>query len=135
VCAKLSGETTLARVELFTQNAYFAFQFIQVFLVVAVGSSATSVASKIEADPSSTLSLLGTNIPTSANFYLSYIIVQGLTIATNVITQVIGFVIFNLLYKFLTSTPRSMYSKWTNLAAISWGSVLPPLTMIACIGK
>jgi len=27
-----------------------------------------------------------------------------------------------------------MYKKWTNLSAISWGSVMPPLTMIACIG-
>lgn len=27
-----------------------------------------------------------------------------------------------------------MYQKWASLSAISWGSTLPPLTMIACIG-
>lgn len=135
LCAKLAGEPTLARVELFTQNAYFVFQVVQVFLVVAVGSSATSAAAKIAADPSSVLPLLANSIPTSANFYISYFIVQGLGVAGSVLCQVVGFFIFRLLYTYLTSTPRSMYNKWTNLSAISWGSLLPVYTNMVVIGK
>ncbi|KAI9745605.1 MAG: hypothetical protein M1818_001139 [Claussenomyces sp. TS43310] len=133
LCAKLAGEPSLARVELFTQNAYFAFQVIQVFLVVTIGSSASSAGAQIAKDPSSTLSLLANSIPQTSNFYLSYFVLQGLTIASGVVSQVVGFVIFTLLYKLLPGTPRAMYKKWTNLSAISWGSQLPVLTNIAVI--
>jgi len=134
VCAKLSGEPSLARVELFTQNAYFSFQVIQVFLVVTLASSASSIVKQIQDDPSSITSLLATRLPTASNFYISYIIVQGLTVAAGVLCQVVGFVIFRILYKYLAGTPRKMYMKWANLSAISWGSTLPVFTNIAVIG-
>ncbi|OBU00217.1 hypothetical protein VE01_01671 [Pseudogymnoascus verrucosus] len=133
ILAKVSGEPTLARVELFTQNAYFAFQVIQVFLVVTIGSAASSVAKKIADNPSSVTSLLAEKLPLASNFYISYFILQGLTIASGVVSQVVGFFIFGLLYKYLTSTPRSMYTKWTTLSAISWGSILPVYSNIAVI--
>ncbi|OBT49950.1 hypothetical protein VE04_09624 [Pseudogymnoascus sp. 24MN13] len=133
ILAKVSGERALARVELFTQNAYFAFQVIQVFLVVTIGSAASSVAKKIADNPSSVTSLLAEKLPLASNFYISYFILQGLTIASGVVSQVVGFFIFGLLYKYLTSTPRSMYAKWTTLSAISWGSILPVYSNIAVI--
>ncbi|KAK1783125.1 hypothetical protein QBC45DRAFT_400849 [Copromyces sp. CBS 386.78] len=133
ICAKQAGEPSLSRVELFTQNAYFAFQVIQVFLVATVASSATAVAKQIYDNPGSVTSLLSENLPKSSNFYISYFIVQGLSIATSVLTQVVGFFIFNILYKFLASTPRALYTKWANLSAISWGSTLPVYTNIVVI--
>lgn len=134
LCAKLSGEPTLARVELFTQNAYFAFQVVQVFLVVTVAASASSVVYQIIHEPTGILQLLANKLPTSANFYISYFIVQGLTVAAGVISQVVGFFLFKILYKLLAGTPRKMYAKWTSLSAISWGSTLPVFTNIAVIG-
>ncbi|ELR05553.1 hypothetical protein GMDG_07473 [Pseudogymnoascus destructans 20631-21] len=91
ILAKLSGEPTLARVELFTQNAYFAFQVVQVFLVMTIGSAALSVAQQIAQNPGSVTSLLATKLPLASNFYISYFILQGLTIASGVVSQVIGF--------------------------------------------
>ncbi|TVY44425.1 Uncharacterized protein LOCC1_G003270, partial [Lachnellula occidentalis] len=134
LCAKQAGEPSLARVELFTQNAYFAFQVIQVFLVVTVASSASSLIKSISKDPGSTPSLLAERIPRASNFYINYFIVQGLTIASGTVSQVAGFVIFSILYKYLAGTPRKMYQKWANLSAISWGSSLPVFTNIAVIG-
>jgi hypothetical protein len=134
VCAKLAGNPTNARVELFTQNAYFAFQVVQIFLVVTIGSTASAVVKQIIDTPSSTPTLLATRIPTVSNFYMSYFLVQGLTVASGVISQVVGFVVFKILYKFLAGTPRKMYVKWAGLSAISWGSTLPVFTMIAVIG-
>ncbi|KAI0485274.1 hypothetical protein GGR56DRAFT_662999 [Xylariaceae sp. FL0804] len=133
LCAKMAGEPSLSRVELFTQNAYFAFQVIQVFLISTVSSAASAVGKQIFNDPSSATSLLATNIPKASNFYISYFIVQGLGIASSVLSQVVGFVIFTLLYKFLSGTPRGLYSKWSSLSAISWGSVMPVYTNIAVI--
>ncbi|ORY65236.1 uncharacterized protein BCR38DRAFT_408957 [Pseudomassariella vexata] len=133
LCAKLSGEPSLSRVELFTQNAYFAFQLIQVFLIMTVTSSATAVVDQIRQNPASATSILATNLPKASNFFISYFLIQGLTIASGVISQVVGFIIFTILYKYLTGTPRAMYTKWANLSAISWGSVLPIYTNIAVI--
>ncbi|KAI9649552.1 phosphate metabolism protein 7 [Ciborinia camelliae] len=134
LCARISGEPTAARVELFTQNAYFAFQVIQVFLVVTIASSASSVIYQIINSPTGILSLLANKLPSASNFYISYFIVQGLTVAAGVISQVVGFFVFKILYKFLAGTPRKMYMKWTSLSAISWGSTLPVFTNIAVIG-
>ncbi|PHH87068.1 hypothetical protein CDD83_9342 [Cordyceps sp. RAO-2017] len=90
-CAKLAGAPTLSQAELFTQNAYFAFQLIQVFLVQTVlGSGVSALLNIIIQPPTSIFSILGQKLPTSANFYISYFIVQGLTIATGVLTQVVG---------------------------------------------
>ncbi|KAK3687374.1 hypothetical protein B0T22DRAFT_510021 [Podospora appendiculata] len=133
LCAKLCGEPSLSRVELFTQNAYFIFQVVQVFLITTIASSASAVAKQIADNPGSVTTLLATNLPKSSNFYISYFIVQGLTIATGVLTQVVGFAIFTILYKFLAGTPRAMYTKWANLSAISWGSTMPVYTNIVVI--
>ena len=132
--AKLAGEPSYSRVELFTQNAYFCFQVIQVFLVTTMASAASAVGKQIVDDPASVTTILAQNLPKSSNFYISYFIVQGLTIASGVISQVVGFVIFHLMYKYLAGTPRALYTKWANLSAISWGSTLPVYTNIAVIG-
>ncbi|KAF4122984.1 calcium permeable stress-gated cation channel [Geosmithia morbida] len=131
--ASLSGEVSLARVELFCQNAYFFFQLIQVFLVRTITDTASTAIVQIVNNPSAVFNILATALPTSSNFYISYFIVQGFTIATGVLTQVVGCVIFELMYKYLTSTPRGMYNKWTTLSAIMWGNVLPVYTTIAVI--
>ncbi|KAL2021086.1 hypothetical protein VTK56DRAFT_7505 [Thermocarpiscus australiensis] len=133
LCAKLAGEPSISRVELFTQNAFFAFQVIQVFLVTTVASSASAVAKQLVDSPTSAPSILASNLPKSSNFYISYFIVQGLTIATSVLTQVFGFVVFTLLYKFLANTPRALYNKWSTLSAISWGSTMPVYTNIVVV--
>jgi hypothetical protein len=135
VVAKLAGEPSLARVELFTQNAYFVFQVVQVFLITTISSAASSVVATIIKNPTGITSLLAQRLPTVSNFYISYFIVQGLTISSGVLSQVVGFIIFTLMYRFLAGTPRSLYTKWANLSAISWGSTLPVFTNIAVIGK
>lgn len=133
LCAKQAGEVTQSRVELFTQNSYFFFQLIQVFLIQTLTNAASTALVQIAQQPQQVFNILSESLPTASNFYISYFIVQGLTIATSVVTQVVGFFIFTLLYKFLAKTPRAMYKKWTSLSAISWGSVLPVYTNIAVI--
>lgn len=56
-------------------------------------------------------------------------------VAASVLSQVVGFAIFTIIYKFLAKTPRAMYKKWSTLSAISWGSLLPVYTNIAVISK
>ena len=133
--ARIGGCPSLAAVELRTQNFYFAFQVIQVFLVTTVTSAASAVAAKIAQNPGQATALLASNLPHSANFFLSYLIVQGLTISSGAIAQVVGVIIFRVLSKILDSTPRKMYKRFVTLAALGWGTVFPLYTNLCVIGK
>lgn len=133
LCARLAGEPTLARVELFTQNAYFAFQLIQVFLITTISGTAFVAAKEIIDQPTAVFRILSEALPASSSFYVSYFIVQGLGVAASTLAQIAGFIIFNIFYRYLSSTPRTLYNKWTQLSAISWGSVMPIYTNIAVI--
>lgn len=135
LCARLSGEPSLSRVELFTQGAYFFFQVVQVFLVTTISGAVFSTIGTIAKDPSKAFEMLSSTLPKASNFYIAFFIVQGITIASSVLSQVSGFFIFHLMYKFLANTPRAKFNKWTTLAAVSWGEVMPIYTNIAVISK
>ncbi|KAJ0128449.1 hypothetical protein HZ326_28459 [Fusarium oxysporum f. sp. albedinis] len=117
-----------SQAELFTQKAYFL-----VFLVQTLSNSFVSSLVTIPRNPTNVFSILSSSIPTASNFYISFFIVQGLAIATKVLTQVIGFIMFTLSFKLANRTPRSMYYKWTKLSTLSWGSLMPIYTNMAVI--
>ncbi|CBF89927.1 hypothetical protein AN0229.2 [Aspergillus nidulans FGSC A4] len=131
--AKIGGAPNLAAVELSTQNFYFFFQVVQVFLVVTLSSAATSVVTKIVSNPTSATSLLANNLPLSANFYISYIVLQGLSFSSGALLQISGLILGKILGRLLDNTPRKMYSRWSNLAGLGWGTVYPVFTLLAVI--
>ncbi|KAJ5397902.1 hypothetical protein N7509_006015 [Penicillium cosmopolitanum] len=134
LCAKWGGDPSLASIELTTQNFFFAFQVVQVFLVVTLASAATSVVTQIIKNPSDAASLLANNIPKASNFYISYIILQGLSFSAGALLQIAGLIIGKLLGKFLDNTPRKMYKRWSSLAGLGWGTVYPIFTLLTVIG-
>lgn len=133
--AKLGGAPSQAAVELTTQNSYFAFQVIQVFLVVTITSSASSAAGQIVQRPAEAASLLAANLPKSSNFYISYIVLQGLSFSSGALLQIGGLIVGKILGKLLDTTPRKMYTRWSSLAGLGWGTVYPAVTLLAVIGK
>lgn len=132
--AKTGGDPTVAAVELTTQNFYFAFQVVQVFLVVTVASSASSVVTKIIAEPSSAAFLLANKIPKASNFYISYITLQGLSFSSGALLQIVGLLLGKILGKLLDKTPRKMYTRWSSLARLGWGTIFPAFTLLAVVG-
>jgi hypothetical protein len=133
--ARLGGAPTYSDAEYTCQNYYFAFQVIQVFLVATLGSAAPRVAQAIVKDPASITSLLSKAIPTSANFYLSYFILQGLGVVSGILVGIAGLFITPLLVMILGSTPRKIFLKWNQLAGVGWGVVYPIMTNLFVIGK
>ncbi|KAJ8062119.1 hypothetical protein OCU04_008680 [Sclerotinia nivalis] len=116
--AELSGEVTTTAVELKCQNWYFAFQVIQVFLVTTLSSGAAAVVSQILADPSSTRTLLAEDLPKASNFFISYIIVQGLGIAAGNLINIGALVMSIIGDKFLDKSPRKFYNRYITLAGL-----------------
>jgi calcium permeable stress-gated cation channel len=133
--AKLGGVPTTAAIELRTQNFYFVFQVVQVFLVITVASSASSVVVKILDQPSSAPQLLANNLPKASNFYFSYIILQGLTFASGALLQIVGLIVGKLLGMFLDNSPRKMFIRWATLSGLGWGTILPPMSLLVVIGE
>jgi hypothetical protein len=60
---------------------------------------------------------------------------QGITVATFEVFQVMPLLIFTVVGKFLDTTPRAKYDRWSTLSSISWGDTYPKLTNLAVIGK
>ncbi|KAJ5636323.1 uncharacterized protein N7484_009636 [Penicillium longicatenatum] len=134
IMAKWGGDPCQAAVELTTQNYYFAFQVVQVFLVVTLSSAATSVVTSIIKDPSSAATLLASNIPRASNFYISYIVLQGLSFSAGALLQISGLIVGKILGKLFDKTPRKMYKRWSSLSGLTWGTVYPVFTMLTTIG-
>lgn len=129
----MSGAATKAEAELYTQNAFFIFQLLQVFLIRTITDTAATAIVQIVQNPTSVFSTLAEALPTSSNFYISYFILQGFGIAVDVMTQLASCVFFNIIYWLRATTPRKMYTRWTTLESISWGSVMPVHTGIVVI--
>ncbi|KIM95218.1 hypothetical protein OIDMADRAFT_206304 [Oidiodendron maius Zn] len=123
--AKLSGEVTLPAVELRCQHWYMAFQVVQVFLVTTIASGASSVVTQIIKEPSSATNLLAENLPKASNFYISYIVVQGLGIAAGNLLNIGALVMINIVGKFLDSSPRKLFKRYITLAGLGWGTLYP----------
>jgi calcium permeable stress-gated cation channel len=135
-CARKSGVPSTARVELFTQTAVFCFQVVQVFLVTTLTSAASAATGQIIHNPLSTKDILAQNLPKASNFYVSYFLLQGLSISSITVIQVVNALIHKVVVIFFAGgTPRRLYNRWAQLSGLSWGSVFPVFTNMGVIGK
>lgn len=131
--AKLGGVTTTAALELRTQYFYFLFQVVQVFLVTTFSSAATSAVQQIIEQPQKAATLLAQYLPRASNFYISYIILQGLTFSSGALLQISNLIVSKLLGHFLDNTPRKLFTRWSTLSGLGWGTVMPVVTNLAVI--
>ncbi|KAB8264623.1 hypothetical protein BDV32DRAFT_74438 [Aspergillus pseudonomiae] len=133
ICARRSGVPSSSRVELFTQSAHFCFQVVQVFLVTTLTSAASAATTQIIKDPLSAKDLLAENLPKATNFYISYFLLQGLTMSSMALVQVAGALFFKFITTFFDRSPRRLYERWSALSGISWGNIFPVFTNMGVI--
>lgn len=133
ILAKVAGMPSQTLVEYYVQNAFFAFQVIQVFLVTTIASGAAAVVQDIINDPSSAMSLLADNLPKASNFFISYFLLQGFTIAGGALLQLVALILFHVLGTILDNTPRKKWSRWNLLGITGWGTVFPIYSTLAVI--
>lgn len=133
--ARLSGSASRAEVELKTQNYYFWFNVIQVFLITTFTSAASSVVAQIITNPSSAVTLLAENLPKASNFYINYFVLYGVAVSAKTVAQVVALAISLLLSKFLDTTPRKRFERYTKVSSLDWGSTYPVYCNLGVIGK
>ncbi|KAJ5318162.1 hypothetical protein PENANT_c052G04904 [Penicillium antarcticum] len=133
VCARRAGVPSTARVELFTQSAHFVFQVVQVFLVTTLTSAASAATAQIVKDPLSVKDLLAQNLPKATNFYISYFMLQGLSMSSMALVQIASALVFKFVTTFFAVSPRRLFQRWAELGSLSWGNVFPVFTNMAVI--
>ncbi|ODV96826.1 hypothetical protein PACTADRAFT_48637 [Pachysolen tannophilus NRRL Y-2460] len=131
--AKIAGAPSVQDVEYKTQQSYFIFQAIQVFLVTALASSATSAVEEIIDKPSNAMKLLASDLPKSSNFYISYIILQGLAVSAGALFQIDTLCLFYILGHILDNTIRKKYERFTGISMYGWGTVFPIYTNLTIV--
>ncbi|KTW29166.1 hypothetical protein T552_01123 [Pneumocystis carinii B80] len=132
--AELKGLPTQTDVELTVQNMYFSFLVVQVFLVVTISSGITAVIASIINNPQNTPKLLAQNLPRASNFFFSYILLQGLSIASGELLQIITLILYYSFGKLMDNTPRKLWSRFTTLRVLEWGTTFPRFTNLSVIG-
>lgn len=131
--AKVSGSPSAQQIELYTHDSYFAYLIVNSFIVVALSSSASSTVTQIIEKPTSAMSVLAKQLPVSSNFFISYIILQGLTITSGTLAQVIGFVIYYTFGWMLDNTLHKKWGRFSGLGSMLWGTTYPLYTTLVCI--
>jgi calcium permeable stress-gated cation channel len=131
--AMIAGRPSTTLIEYYTQNAYFAFQVVQVFLVTTISSAATSVVTSIISDPSDAMFLLAQKLPAASNFYISYFLLLGLSASSGMILQIVALILFHVLGAILDGTPRKKWSRINVRGGTGWGTVFPVYTNLAVI--
>lgn len=138
--AEMKGYHNRQRVEIDVQKTLFGFLFIQSFLVVTLSQGITPVLDEAIHTPLNIPYLLSKNLPKASNFFMSYIVIQGLGSSASLLLRP-----FDLLKacknRLSTSaprairTPRDIYESLakTLFSSLQWSELLPSLTNIAVI--
>lgn len=128
------GLHTRVAVELMMQQYYFAFLFIQLFLVVAVSCSFSTIyrsATEITSWPT----LLAENVPKASNYFLSFLILQAMSISAGELAQIARLLRSVVLRALPESTARQKWNRMHQLPELEWGTFFPLYTTLACIGN
>ena len=130
--AKISGAITFEETSLYVQKWYFAFQVVDVFIVVTLASSASATVQAIINDPSSAMTLLAANLPKASNFYIVYFLLLGLTTPTGNLLQIVTLILSKILRLF-DSSPRAKWTRYNVLSEPNYGVIYPTIQILTVI--
>lgn len=109
--------------ELLIQKHYFFFLYVQVFLVVSLSSSVTTMIPDIVENVQSVSTILADNLPKASNYFYSYLLLQAVTQCVMVFFQLPDSLLFYL-------RPHSGIAR---TRTIQWSLLYPVLTNLLCI--
>ena len=121
-------------VELTIQKYYFCFLFIQIFLTVALSSSAVTILGQIYHGFDSLPTFLAINLPKTSNYFLSYLMLHALSISAGELVQISGLLQYFVISPLMDHTPREQLQRRDSISKVAWATVYPVFTNLACIG-
>ncbi|KDQ58424.1 hypothetical protein JAAARDRAFT_667496 [Jaapia argillacea MUCL 33604] len=131
--AKFEGIPKYSGVELSLMTRYFTFQLTHSFLIVTVASGIIAALPNLVNHPAGIPSLLATHLPQASTFFLTYILLQGLSGTAAGFLQAIPLILYYFKLFLLGSTPRSVYDIKYKSSSVAWGTLYPGTTLLVVI--
>ncbi|KAG9615463.1 hypothetical protein KCU64_g23584, partial [Aureobasidium melanogenum] len=107
------------------QLYYFAFLFIQVFLIVTLSSGLPAFFKEVAVETSKIPQTLASNLPRASNYFFSYLTVQALNNSASALLQVAALLKWFLWAPMVDTTARQKWKRQTSLNLVKWGSFFP----------
>ncbi|KAH7142373.1 hypothetical protein DER46DRAFT_518156 [Fusarium sp. MPI-SDFR-AT-0072] len=123
----------------FVQTFYFAFLFIQVFLVVSIASFFTASIKELATNvrgvqqASVVVNILAQNLPKASNYFFSYMVLQSFSTSAATLLQVGSLISHYIVAPMFDVSPRDKWFRKMKPHSVKWGSVFPVYTNFACI--
>jgi hypothetical protein len=114
------------------QDYYFCFLFAQVTLIVSLSAGVTATINETTTG-ASTVRTLAKNLPKASNYFLSYVLLQGLSASANGLLR-FSYMINVFLVSPVVDTTVSEKLQRRCDGDIEWGTFVPVYTNLACIG-
>ncbi|KAF9477955.1 DUF221-domain-containing protein [Pholiota conissans] len=131
--ARFEGIPKYTGLELSLMTRYFLFQVLHSFLIVTLSSGIIASLNDIIHSPTSIPSILAANLPKASTFFLTYIILQGLSGVAGGFLQIVPLIIYYVKLFILGSTPRSVWGIKYVPRSVAWGTVFPGITLLVVI--
>ncbi|RAL06473.1 putative DUF221 membrane protein [Aspergillus homomorphus CBS 101889] len=109
--------------QVLVQRHYFFFLYVQVFLVVSISSSLTTMIPDMIRDIQAIPALLARNLPKACDYFYSYLLMQAVTQCVLAFFQ-----LPRSLWEMLTTKPKT-----STRTMITWNLIYPVLTNLLCI--
>ena len=131
----LQGSQTGMEKQRSVQRYYFAFLFVQVFLIVSISGTAFATLGSASSFTNITKipETLAEQIPKAANYFFSYMILQALSTSSGTLLQIVTLALWFIMPKLFDNTAREKWKRNTTLQSVTWGSFFPVYTNFACI--
>jgi calcium permeable stress-gated cation channel len=131
--ARFEGIPKHTDIELSLMTRYFLFQVIHSFLIVTLASGIIAALPDLANNLSLAPTLLARNLPLASNFFLSFILLQGLTATASILLTIVPLVIYYVKLILLGSTPRSIFTIKYTMTSVQWGTLFPTITLLVVI--
>jgi len=131
--ARFEGIPQKTGVELSLMDRFFMFQVINGFLVVTFASGIIAALPGLVNHPTGVPTLLAQKLPQSSTFFLTFVILQGLSGTATGFLQIGPLVMYYVKITLLASTPRSVYKIKYSPRTSNWGTLFPTMTQLVVI--
>ncbi|KAG6900296.1 hypothetical protein C0993_000269 [Termitomyces sp. T159_Od127] len=131
--ARFEGVPKYNGLELSLMTRFFMFLVVHSFFIVTLSSGIIKALPDLINNPTSVPSLLAENLPGASTFFLTYIVLQGLSVVAASFLQVVPLIIYYVKLFVLGSTPRSVHGIKFGLGSVNWGTTFPNVTLLVVI--
>jgi hypothetical protein len=132
LCSRLGGTILTSEIDYKLITRFFIFQFFTVFIATVVGGSFLDQITLIASDPSVIWQILGISLPTTATFFMSYIMIAGLSGAALMMLRIVGLLIYVLRHK-LAFTQKARSALWED-QSMTFGYFIANHAIITMLG-